>query len=77
MRVEALAVLGWCQRPGEFLESPWSEVHSERLKRLGSDVNNEHSISDSGSDEVDAPIARHKQGGLTCQHDEKNYDVDR
>lgn len=33
-----------------------------------------NSISDSGGDGVDAPIARHKQGRLTCQHDEKNYD---
>lgn len=69
--VEGSAVLGWCQRPGEFLESFWSEVHTGRLKRLGSNVTGD-SCGDSGGDGVDAPVARHKQGGLTCQHDRKD-----
>lgn len=45
MIVEASAVLGWCQRPGEFLESFWSEVHTGRPKRLGSDVNDEYTAA--------------------------------
>lgn len=38
MRVEPSAVPGWCQKPGEFLESLWSDIHTGRLKKMGSDV---------------------------------------